>query len=185
MSAQKDFSTELKKEHVAVEMLGRYGDYTRNDGAKLSSLKLWCCFYDRESQTVKVAFGRMLGDAGYGQMMWQKLSGSMEITSMTKRSIHAEIIERIADKRRNRFNTLPGHWYIQPETRRIFELSEIRADHQREVNLRDVDLHGLERVGPSPFLPERPEEVSPAIVPDARIIERLANANPMANQWFG
>ena len=76
-----------------------------------------------------------------------------------------------------------GQWYIQPETRRLVDIDNLAPELLQQINLSDVLEPGSMTVGGvNSSSDQSGGDPSPGVRWD--ITDRLAEANPVTNDWF-
>lgn len=183
MSIHDDIHDQIKKPHVPMRMLKHEISEQDSNGIAVIRTKLWSCFYDQLDQRLKVWFAGFRYRIGHEDLMFQRLGTVSKVVTNSHEPIHAQIRKRYRGKERDGMMIVPGSWYIQPETPRLVDINDLAPEFRREINLTDSlspeSLFGDEENEPS----DHPGRSSPS---DFRqdITNRLAQANPIAHDWF-
>lgn len=175
---------EVYREHILVKMLARYEQATESRGMEVKPINLFCYFYAPEKGKLRTAHARVSNHVGQTSLMWLKMDRGAQVTSFYDIDYREEIDRRIEHARNSeKMDILPGAWYIQPETLRIFEIGSIPAEYQRVVGIMDRGMHGLEDRAPESAMGISGS--ASTITREGRdIADRLGEVNPARYDWF-
>lgn len=165
---------------IKVDVIGQFVRKTnKKTGISYEPLYLWCGFYNDQTSQLMYASGRVDNPGEPAETDTYKLAAPTEmINSWT--NLKDQYEDRVNAKLKQGLSVLEGEWFVIPETGRLFNREAVDRQTRLLMLIRNVGRNGF---GPGPYS-ESVDDFLGEKRPPNPITQRLAEANPIAQDWF-
>lgn len=175
MSLQQTDDTTLSDEYIPVDLLTRLIRTQRRDekGQAVSSysLLIWCCFYDRDTDTLFTMHDKIPGSHRPVSVHQKAISPCVRRVARDDQDVRTRHIRLTDEQRVSSLHVTPGDWYFNPHRGELFDVDKLSVDEVKNLPIRLVGRNGFDAPTGSRAMAES-------------VLQRLSDSNPVANTWF-
>ena len=170
MEDNRDYKQTLHEPHVPVEILRKNEIREWGRDCMQRVIHLWCCFENPGSRCLLSAAVKFNEPIAISAAISLKLSipSSLDVVIGNPETYRKRIFDQKID---DGMRVIDGKWYINIRTGRIVNRLKLASRVSKKVNVLPVGMNGFGGANLSPK-------------PQISIAARLAEANPMADQWL-